>query len=154
MFRRRAGDRVDRLLSAGDRLLAKGKSRAALKKYRAAEALDATQPRIYAKLIDAHAAGASEWTAADLATSLAWEMRRQELAHPALREVHARLQPEWDAVMRRVRDVLRAEDAATVRRLTEEIVGYGADAVRPLVEFLLRAFGKTPPVSPIAEDAE
>ncbi|MBI4238167.1 MAG: hypothetical protein HY696_07110 [Deltaproteobacteria bacterium] len=129
--------RAERLEGEGDRLLAQGKTKAALKKFRAAEALGAERPELYTKLIQAHQAATTEWTAEDFTASLGWEMRRQELLHPEIRAAHERLSPEWREVTERLRRLFVSTDAALVERLTEEIAAYGGAAVRPLLDFLL-----------------
>lgn len=142
--------RAGQLEADGDRLLARGKATAALKKFRAAEALVTERPELYAKLVQAHQAATAEWTAEDFTTSLGWEMRRQELLHPEVRAAHERLTPEWKAVTERLRQLFVSGDAAHVDQLAEEIATYGAAAVRPLLDFVLLL--KTA-ATPQAEDA-
>lgn len=132
----------ERLEQSADKLLAKGKAKAALKKYRAVQSADPTRAAIYPKLIAAHQAATAEWGPEDFAESLAWEMRHQELLHPELQGVHERLAPEWREVTDRLRRLIITNDDAVIAQLTEEIAAYGAKAVRPLLEVILLMKGK------------
>lgn len=127
---------------AGDRCMARGDAQGALVKYRAAQALSPDAPDLYRKLIAAHQAATPEWGPKDLAESLAWEMRCQELDHPPIRDLHERLSPEWQEVTDLLHRLVIVEDAAVVARLREEIIGYGAKAVRPLLDLFLLLKGK------------
>lgn len=127
---------------AGDRYMASQEPRRALAKYRAAQSLAPDAPQVYRKLIAAHQAATTEWGPQDVAESLAWEMRRQELEHPPIRDLHERLSPEWQEVTTLLHRLVVVEDATIVARLREEIIGYGAKAVRPLLDLLLLLKGK------------
>lgn len=139
---KRAATKAERLERDGDRLLAKGKATAALKKYRAVEMRVPDRAAIYAKLIAAHAMATREWGPEDLAESLAWEMRRQEVEHPEIRPIHERLSPEWQTITERIHRLVGTEDETVIRQLTEEIAGFGARAVRPLLDMLVTLKGK------------
>lgn len=87
-------ERAQKLFRRAERAMAKGQWAAAFEYLQAAEALDQHTMPIYDALLTAHARVTTEWSDADLANSLRWEMRRQELADPTVALRHARLTPE------------------------------------------------------------
>lgn len=125
------------VIAAGDALMAEGKAAEALEHYRAAEALEPDLPALYGKLIEAHKAATGEWTEEDFALTLSWEMRKQELEHPAMRAAHERLTPEWNEVTELLRRLLVTEDPALLKGLGDQIVVFEGRAVRPLLDFIL-----------------
>ncbi|GEM_PF-5726201 len=128
---------VRQCIHDGDALLAAGDAVGALQKFREAAESGCTDPTLFEKLIATHQAVTTEWTQEDLALSLSWEMRRQELCSPGARAARERLAPEWQEVTERLRRVLVATDQEIIAQLCEDIAAYESKAVRPLLDFLL-----------------
>lgn len=129
--------KAEKLEAQGDAFMARGKPAQALEKYLAAEALHSDCPALYTKLIAAHQAATPEWTAEDFSRSLAWEMRRQELEHPAVKATHERLAPEWQQVTELLQRLIATPDHATELRLVDAILAYETKALRPLLDCIL-----------------
>lgn len=129
--------KAEKLEAQGDALMAQGKPARALEKYRAAEAVPSDHAELYTKLIAAHQAATTEWTEADFSQSLAWEMRRQELEHPAVKATHERLAPEWQQVTELLQRLIATPDHATELELVDRILQYETKALRPLLDCIL-----------------
>lgn len=77
------------------------------------------------------------WTLTDFVTSVDQAMQTQAREHPAVRQTHARLSPEWKEVSTLALQLLAAHDTAERTRLTEALVAQGEYATRVLIELLL-----------------
>ena len=62
-------------------------------------------------------------------------MQEQEKQNPGLKQVHARLSPEWKRVSEKLSRFLSV-DAALIDQLREEIVKEGEIATRVLLDFV------------------
>ncbi len=78
------------------------------------------------------------WTSKEFVDSVWGTMKDQAKKNPALHMTHARFEPEWNKVVQKIALLLEAQDDATLTKYTEEICKYGARAVRPLIDALLR----------------
>ncbi|MBI2975079.1 MAG: hypothetical protein HYY43_05775 [Deltaproteobacteria bacterium] len=78
------------------------------------------------------------WTMNDFVDSVWSVMEEQARENKALRALHAKLSPEWNNVIQKVTSLLEAKDDKEITERTEEICNYGKDAVRPLIETILR----------------
>lgn len=63
-------------------------------------------------------------------------MQKQEKQNPAIKQVHARLSPEWKRVSEKLGRFLAAPDEAVLHSLREEIVNEGEIATRVLLDFI------------------
>lgn len=63
-------------------------------------------------------------------------MQKQEKQNPAIKQVHARLSPEWKRVSEKLGRFLAATDEAALHSLREEIVNEGEIATRVLLDFI------------------
>lgn len=79
----------------------------------------------------------NEWTLNDFVGSVWKTMEQQAEKNPAIKNIHAKLSPEWNKVIQKVAQLLDAS-AADKERYIEEICAYGEKAVRPLIDALLR----------------
>ena len=64
-------------------------------------------------------------------------MQSQEKESPEIKQVHARLSPEWQRVSEKIAFLLASQDEGTTAQLREEIVQEGEIATRVLIDFLL-----------------
>lgn len=77
-----------------------------------------------------------KWELKDFVESVDEVMQKQEKENPAMRQVHARLSPEWKRVSEKIGRLLSLNDEDEISRLREEIVGEGEIATRVLIDFL------------------
>ena len=63
-------------------------------------------------------------------------MQKQEKENPAIKQVHARLSPEWKRVSEKLGRFLAAAGTALIDQLREEIVKEGEMATRVLLDFI------------------
>lgn len=133
----------------GDKAARKGKFGKALEAYRKSRELNPDNPAIYDKLIETHQKVKETWNDSDFAESLLWTMKRQELANPGLKRVHAQLEPDWKEMVQVIRAMMQIADEKTETELVEKIASFGGRAVYPLIEVLLSfkklMKGSTPP---------
>lgn len=78
----------------------------------------------------------------DFVSSVDKVMQKQEKQNPALRQVHARLSPEWKRVSEKIGRLLTLTDEEAVEKLREEVVAEGETATRVLIDFLLTLMRK------------
>lgn len=128
--------KADKYETAGDALVAKGDYKKALKRYRQAAKEDPDRPCLYDKLVEAHEKSKGDWKKEDFAESLSWTMRKQELEEPAIRQVHAKLLPEWKKAVEMALKVVGAPDDEKLPKLIEELVAMGEIGTRVLIELL------------------
>lgn len=121
----------------GDQLAKKGRAKKALEHYLAALELNKASPSLYDKVIKAHDELKAEWTNEDFAKSLDWTMKKQELANPALKRLHAKLTPEWQEISQHIQRVMSAKTGEDETAGIEKIHAYGDRAIYPLIEILL-----------------
>jgi tetratricopeptide (TPR) repeat protein len=121
----------------GDELLARGKSAKALSEYRKALHLDPERRGIYDKLLAAKDQLPGEWTQEDFAESLSWAMNKQEQEHPSIRQLHAKLTPEWKRATELAVSILAAPEDMDMSSRVEELIAMGEIATRALLGILL-----------------
>jgi len=78
-----------------------------------------------------------DWEMKDFVASVDEVMQKQEKENPAIKQVHARLSPEWNRVSEKIGRLLTLSDEATLEILREEIVAEGEIGTRVLVDLLL-----------------
>jgi len=123
--------------SKGDELLAKGKLKKAFEQFQKALENDPDNPDIYDKLIRARNEMPDDWKLDDFADSVSWTMKKQELENPPIRQVHAKLSPEWKKATELIFRLLNTDDEDKEKELIEELVTMGEPATRALVGFVL-----------------
>lgn len=64
-------------------------------------------------------------------------MQKQAKENPAIKQVHARLSPEWQEVSQKMATLLTLKEEEKVEKLREEIVAHGEIATRVLIDLLL-----------------
>ena len=64
-------------------------------------------------------------------------MQKQEKENPAIKQVHARLSPEWNRVSLKIGQLLSLTDDAAIELLREEIIAEGEITSRILMDLLL-----------------
>jgi len=136
MDSKRKTTKADRLEAAGDRLASKGQYKKALKKYQEAAKQDPNRLSLYDKLVDARDKMGDEWQMDDFVESLSWTMKKQELEEPAIRQVHAKLQPEWKKATELALKIILAPEVGNLPKIIEELVGYGEIGTRVLIEII------------------
>ncbi len=130
--------KVQKLEAAGDALAAKGDYKKALKKYRQAVKDEPDRPGLYDKLIEAHEKAKPSWEKKDFVESLSWTMKKQEIEEPAIKQVHAKLTPEWKKAVDVAVKLMNAPEGDEAK-LTEELVSMGEIGTRVLIELLRMA---------------
>ena len=78
-----------------------------------------------------------EWGLKDFVKSVDEVMQKQEKENLGLKQVHARLSPEWNRVSEKISRLLSLNDETAVDSLREEIVCEGEIATRVLTDLLL-----------------
>ena len=86
-----------------------------------------------------------EWGLKEFVKSVDTVMQKQEKENPALKQVHARLSPEWQRVSDKISKLLVLQEEKAIENLLEEIVGEGEIATRVLIDLLLTIMQKAPP---------
>ncbi len=132
--------KVDKLVAEGDRYVTKGKHAKALKNYMKAQELDPAREELNAKIIETHekTLGDKTWDLGDFADHVGMVMQQQEKGHPALKQVHAKLTPEWRDVTELIGRLLMQDDDAATAALTEELVAKGEIATRALIDIIVQ----------------
>lgn len=64
-------------------------------------------------------------------------MQTQEKENPEIKQVHARLSPEWNRVSEKIALLLSTQEEEAIGQLREEIAQEGEIAARVLIDFLL-----------------
>ncbi len=129
--------KADRHEAKGDQLFAQERYDKALKHYRKALAFDPGRQVLYDKLVKARDALPGDWAQEDFVESVSWIMHQQELANPSMKQVHARLSPEWQEAAGLAARILGCEPGASRDAMVEEFVGMGEIATRALIGLLL-----------------
>ena len=137
MVKKRNPDKARKHESKGDAHFEKGKFLKALKEYRKAQELDPELPGIYENLTDSHDKSGADWEMGDFAESVSWTMARQAQENPPIKQVHAKLSPEWKGASELVFKILAAPDEVDTGPDVERLVGMGEIASRALIEILL-----------------
>lgn len=131
-------EKTAELIAEGDQLADEGKYDQAYEKYREANDLSPGTDGLFDKMLMAHekSADTKEWDMSDFAEHLGIIMHKQEQENPSIRQVHARLSPEWKEVNTLILKVLDAEDEDLAGDAIEELVSKGEIATRALIEIL------------------
>lgn len=136
----------------GDAHALKGKHDKAVKEYKKALDLDPENAELLEKLISARDMAPGEWGMQDFADSVGWAMKKQEKEHPSIRQVHARLTPEWKAATGLAVEILSDSNEATRGEKIEKLVSMGEIAARAMIGLLLDI--KNPPTEEEREEEE
>lgn len=130
-------DKALKFEAEADKLASKGKYKQAIKKYEKALKHDPDRSGIYDKLVSVRDKMPGEWEVSDFIESVSWTMKKQELDEPIMRQVHAKLSPEWQKASDLALKVLIAsEDDKDLPKLIEELVGLGELGTRVLIEIV------------------
>ena len=122
--------------SRGDEFLAKGKAAKALAEYRKSLEQEPARPGLFDKLTTARDQAGGEWQMKDFAESVSWTMEKQAQESPAVRQVHAKLSPEWHRAMELVLQLVQSEGEIPCE-LIEKLVDMGEIGTRALVAVIL-----------------
>lgn len=136
MAKKKTVSKLQKHIVKGDELMASKKAKKALKEYRRAMEIDPDTDGLYDKLIHAHDEATCDWDVEDLAESVSWTMKKQEKENPYLKQVHAKLSPEWKKASELAIRIMMTEDGENAKKLTEELVAMGEIATRALVGLL------------------
>jgi len=79
-----------------------------------------------------------DWTVNDFVNSVWGTMEKQAMENKSLNMLHARLSPEWNRVTRKIYELLEVKDQNGLTEKIEEICGFGREAVRPLIDTILK----------------
>ena len=151
IFKKTKTQKIQKLIKKADKFLSKGKIKKALKKYKKALDLDPSQTHIYDKLIEAKDMTSKEWKQNDFIESVSWAMKKQEQENPTIKQVHARLSPEWNKATELVFKLLSSEDEEHINSIVEEIVSMGETGTRATVEIILNLKNSTK-TNPVQDD--
>ena len=83
----------------------------------------------------------TKWTDLEFVESLVTTMKKQEEEFPALKRVHARLDPQWQIVIDCIKKMMEATTEESIEQAAAEIRKYGEHAVYPLIDFVLSIKG-------------
>ena len=78
-----------------------------------------------------------KWDEKDFVKSVSQIMKKQENGYPPIKQVHARLSPEWREATKLVNAIMFGTDKNSVDEIVEKLVGMGEIATRALIGFLL-----------------
>lgn len=78
-----------------------------------------------------------DWEIQDFVESVDGVMQEQEKNNPEIKQVHARLSPEWKQVSEKISKFLMAANEEEASKLREEIVSQGEISTRVLLDFLM-----------------
>ena len=120
----------------GDKHFENGKPKKALNEYKKALELNPDAECLYEKLIKTIDQKDGEWELDDFADSVTWAMKKQEQDNPSIRQVHAKLTPEWEKAMELTLNILQADEDVAKNKI-EELVQMGDIATRVLIEMML-----------------
>lgn len=137
MTKKKIVSNAQKHIDKGDGWMKKKKPGKALIEYKKALACDPDLKGIYDKLIAAHDLTPREWDEKDFAESVTWTMKKQEQENPPIKQVHARLTPEWKKATELAMRMFVSEDKESVKKLTEELVAMGEIATRAMIGILL-----------------
>jgi tetratricopeptide (TPR) repeat protein len=126
-----------KLEAKGEALMAKGSIKRALKKFRKAIEYDPERESIYDKLVKAKDMLPVNWDLEDFIESLDWTMKKQERENPCLRQVHARLSPEWEKARELVIMIVATADPQKRSKLIEDLVLTGEAGLRAAIDLLV-----------------
>lgn len=121
----------------GDQQSQQNNHRKAMKHYREAVDLHPEHAPLYQKLIDTQKLLEHEWEEGDLADTISWTMKLQELENPALRLNHARLTPEWNDTIALIKTLMIIPEGEEEDRLISKILDLGDKALPAALDFLL-----------------
>lgn len=137
-FRKKSPQEKARWLEKkGDLCFAKGKFHKAYHFYHEAVELDETLTPLYDKLIALLKEQQEDWQEEHFAHSLFWEMRKKEIQDPTFKRIHARSEPESQAITKLVKKMLEAPSQEEETKCIEEVAAYGPQALYPLLDFIL-----------------
>jgi lipopolysaccharide biosynthesis regulator YciM len=117
----------------GDSLFKKGKLEKALEEYRRAYELDPETTGILDKLQAAHDRAGGEWHMEDFAESVSWTMEKQARENPLVRQVHAKLTPEYAKATELAISILTKKSPEECGGEIEKLIGMGEVATRALI---------------------
>lgn len=78
-----------------------------------------------------------EWDIEDFADSVFEVMQKQERENPAIRQIHARLTPEWERAQFLAMNIIAGTDEKRTGEMIEELAGLGETATRALIGLLV-----------------
>lgn len=127
----------------GDEYLAKKKPEKALKEYQKAFKKDPSLKGLYDKLTKAKDAIPGDWELKDFVESVDWTMKKQETESPRVKQVHARLSPEWTTATKFAIEILGCTDEDRQTKLVENLAGMGEIATRAVIGLLIEFKNKS-----------
>lgn len=138
--------KVTKLVSEGDSFAAKEKYDKAYAKYHEAHELEPDYEGLFDKLLSAHEKSIKEenWEMKDFAEHIEIIMHKQEHDNPAIKQVHAKLTPEWKQANSLILKILETDDDNSAGPFIEELVEKGETATRALID-ILRSIKKGAP---------
>lgn len=77
------------------------------------------------------------WNKNDFVKSVYSVMQKQEAENPSIKQLHARLSPEWGKATDLIASILQNTDQDKIRKNTEELALLGEVATRALIHTLL-----------------
>jgi hypothetical protein len=121
----------------GDKHRAKKNFKKAVDSYRKAIEVNDAREALYDKLLTVMEEFSEAWTEEDFALNVYCTMRKQELADPTFKRIHARAEPQAAQVADLVKKMLSAKSQDEETKYVEAIAEYGELAVYPLIDFIL-----------------
>lgn len=129
--------KAEKYEAKGDKCASKERFEKAMKHYRKALEHDSTKQSLYDKLIKTRDLLPGDWNEKDFAESVNWAMKKQEIENPSMKQIHAKLTPEWQRAWDKALLALASNDAAETDRFVEELVAMGETGTRAVVALLM-----------------
>lgn len=124
-------------ITKGDAALNKGKPKDALKYYKKALKFNNEEASIFSKLIAARESIDEEWSQEDFVEFMEWSLAEQGHENPGLKQVYARLSPEWKETWELAMGLFSAEGNEIPSKI-EELVSRGGISVRVLSDIIIQ----------------
>jgi tetratricopeptide (TPR) repeat protein len=125
------------LEAKGDEHISRQEYKKAIKSYRQAAEADPENSTLYEKMLNAQShIEESEWSEEEFLETLSWTMKKQEIEHPELKEVHETLTPEYAEIRNLIAQMLMTPPELR-EPLLAKIKSFGIKAVLPLINTLL-----------------
>lgn len=83
----------------------------------------------------------TQWTDVEFVETLVETMKKQEEEFPALKRVHARLEPQWQIVIDLIKKMMEAPTDTATEDVVADIARHGEHALYPLIDFILSIKG-------------
>ncbi len=121
---------------AGDKLFSKGKFKKAFSKYKQALLNNPERQELYDKLIETRDKMDEAWRLEDFIENVSWTMKKQEMDSPLIKQVHAKLTPEWKQATDLVMKIILVEEDKELSEYIKQLLEMGEIGTLALIDIL------------------